>query len=162
MISAIKQGYALSSGNSTLLLYINEIAKVTLAYYGPRLSEPIDLVNYLTPYPMTPGNATVYDEKKAPFLSLDALNLELTTPYKGDYGSPSLVIEGSASPVYDFSFVKGEIRKPEPLDGLPSPHVRGFHRGRNFEQRRYLRFVFVFLEQFKSRCSRRLERQLRT
>ena len=122
MISAIKQGYALSSGNSTLLLYINEIAKVTLAYYGPRLSEPIDLVNYLTPYPMTPGNATVYDEKKAPFLSLDALNLELTTPYKGDYGSPSLVIEGSASPVYDFSFVKGEIRKPEPLDGLPSPH----------------------------------------
>jgi alpha-galactosidase len=122
MIKQISGGFIIEAGNSTMLLEVNEIQKPVLAYYGPKIKEPESVTAFKTPYGTAMGTATVYDEKKAPTLTLDQLNLEISSPYKGDYGSPSLLLEGQTSPVYDFVYQSFEIRKPESLPELPSPH----------------------------------------
>ena len=122
MIKQIDKAYYLAGEASSLLIWINGIGKPVTLYFGPHIEEPKDLKPFLPIIPCAQGSSTVYDEKKAPSLSLDFLDLDLSTPYKGDYGDPSFLIEGTGSPIYDFVFERAEIRKPRDLEGLPSPH----------------------------------------
>jgi len=122
MIKQIDKAYYLAGESSSLLIWINEIGKPVTLYFGPHIEEPKDLKPFLPIIPCAQGSSTIYDEKKAPTLSLDSLDLDLSTPYKGDYGDPSLLIEGMGSPIYDFVFERAEIRQPHDLTGLPSPH----------------------------------------
>lgn len=43
-------------------------------------------------------------------------------PLRGDYHIPSIILETEDSSVFDFRFQKGEIRVPNALCDLPTPH----------------------------------------
>ena len=69
------------------------------------------------------GTSTIYDEAKNPDLSMDLVPLEFSFPHKGDYKSTPILLKNEKfGYVFDFKFAGHEIRKVQPLEGLPTPH----------------------------------------
>jgi alpha-galactosidase len=91
-----------------------------MEYYGAPLPEGEDLSKYVRKNNMV-GTATIYDEKKDKEFSLDTASLEFSTPHKGDYGDPSIILASSKGFVYDFVYEKYEIRKPKEMKDYPNP-----------------------------------------
>ncbi|MDO5330716.1 MAG: alpha-galactosidase [Bacillota bacterium] len=121
MIKKIENGFYLSNQKSSLVLMIEPVSqKPICVHFGAYIADPVDAAT-LYRKPTASGNSTVYDEAKSPILSLDNLPLELSTPFKGDYGDPSLLIEGPRTMIYDFVYESYEIGEGKPLEGLPTP-----------------------------------------
>jgi alpha-galactosidase len=122
MIKQIEGYFLLSTRSSSLLLHVNAIGKFVSEYYGRRLRPDEDFRPLTREYPFAEGTEVIYEEKTNPAVSLNRLKQEYSTPLKGDYGSPSLIIEDANSCLYDFVYDSFLIRDPEPLSGLPTPH----------------------------------------
>ncbi len=120
MIKKLDNEFLLTNSGSSLILHLNELGKLTMEYYGAPLPEGEDLSKYVRKNNMV-GTATIYDEKKDKEFSLDTASLEFSTPHKGDYGDPSIILASSKGFVYDFVYEKDEIRKPKEMKDYPNP-----------------------------------------
>ena len=121
MIRKYDDGFLLGNDSYSLVLRIGSNGKLTCEHFGKPLGELKDLSSLKHDVGTGYGNKTVYDEKNDPTLTLDDIFSEFSTPYKGDYNDPSLIMTSSKGNVFDFKYVSFELKKPEKIKGLPTP-----------------------------------------
>jgi len=114
--------YLISTEKTSLLLYVNELGKLSTEYYGRKISEKTSFPSLTRQYPYGIGTSVLYDEKKSSSFSLDFHKSEFSTPFKSDYNLPSIILSGEESSVFDFVFTEDTLRKPQPIPSLPMPH----------------------------------------
>lgn len=122
MIETNKDYLLLSTKSTSLLLRINEIQKVTAEYYGKKLKNLSEAISLTRTYPYNQGSSISAYPEKNPQLSLDHMKLVCSTLGKGDFFSPSLILENKESSLFDFLYESVEERKPKPIGFLPTPH----------------------------------------
>lgn len=123
-VSMIQQhdlAFLLSTQSTSLLIRVNQVGKVVTEYFGARLPEDADWTPAYERYPLTEGRTVNYSEKD-PGLSLNWISSDFSTPLKGDYGAPSLLLEEETSDLFDFVYSSFEIRPYAPVEGYPNPH----------------------------------------
>lgn len=120
MISILEHDVLLSTKNTSLLFHVNEVNKVSIEYYGPKLLSEEEIPSLIRSYPSSQGDTIVYDDK-FPGYSLEQAKLACATLGKGDLYSPSLILESEASTLYDFTYQKAEKKEAKPLANLPYP-----------------------------------------
>ena len=110
----------LSTKKTSLLLFVNEIKKLTCQYYGKRIAslEEADALTRKRPY--LEGTEIQYNEENP--LSLNHMKLAYSTLGKGDYFAPSMILENEDSTLFDFVVEGFEEIAPQKIDGLPTPH----------------------------------------
>lgn len=113
--------YLISTLATSLLLRVNDNGKVTTEYYGRRLKEDADLRALLTRYGAPKGRSVIYAPAE-PNLSLHDMPSDFSSPLKGDYNNPSIVLEGEATFLYDFVFASSRLGPVEKMKGYPTPH----------------------------------------
>jgi alpha-galactosidase len=111
----------LSTEKTSLLLNVNEVNKVTSDYYGPRLFSIEEAESLVRKYPYNQGDSITYCDEK-PGYCLDHMKLVSSTLGKGDFFSPSLVMENEEGNIFDFVYDSAEVIKPTILEKLPTPH----------------------------------------
>lgn len=118
-----KQGnyYLISTERTSLLLYVNELGKLSTEYYGRKISEKTSFASLSRQYTFAIGTSVLYDEKKSTSFSLDFHKGDFSTPFKSDFNLPSLILTGSSSAVFDFVFESDSLRKSLPIPSLPTP-----------------------------------------
>lgn len=121
MITTKQSDFLLSSKSASLLLHVNEIGKLTTEYFGAKIPSLAETDPLVRKYPYAPGGLPCYDEAHQN-LSLDAIKGDWSTPWKSDYHNPSLLLSNGKTTVFDFVYDSFVVRKPEPIDGLPTPH----------------------------------------
>lgn len=112
----------ISTDKTSLVFYVNEIDKVTMAYYGKRLLHIDECQALIRKYPYNQGSSIDYSSKvKA--LSLDHMKLISSTLGKGDFFSPSVSISNKETSIHDFTFASFEkMNEISVLESLPFPH----------------------------------------
>ncbi|MCR5079162.1 MAG: alpha-galactosidase [Bacilli bacterium] len=111
----------LSTISSTLLLSTLTLDKVTTEYYGPRLVGVEDYSPLLSSYGAPRGRAAILDKEK-PNISLHDIPSDFSTPFLGDYHSPSLIMDSPKGGVFDFRVEKIEVIPHRKKAGYPTPH----------------------------------------
>ena len=126
MIKQYERTYLLSTKNTSLLLHIDDLRKPCTEYYGKRLSEDDDFTSLFSPYALPQGRTVTYpSDIEGKVGCLNDRASDFTTPLRGDFNSPSIVLRGEDSLVFDFQFVSSEIRDYVPMKGYPNPHDAG-------------------------------------
>ena len=124
MIKTNDSVFALNTKTLSYVFHIDETGLVIHDYFGNR----VDLVDFDTKpisvkASVQKGTSTIYDEAKNKELSMDMVPLEFSFPHKGDYKSTPILLKNEKfGYVFDFKFEKYEIRQPQKLEGLPTPH----------------------------------------
>ncbi|MFA6755053.1 MAG: alpha-galactosidase [Bacilli bacterium] len=114
--------FCLSTTNTSYVIRIDETKHVLLEYYGNKINEQVSFEALFNKWSFGVGSSIINDKSLSKSASLDLLTLEVSTPGKGDYNSPSLILKNKNGYVYDFLFEKYEINKnPKKLMHLPSP-----------------------------------------
>lgn len=121
MIKQSDNLFLLSTANTSLLLRVDEGGKPCTEYFGKRIDENDDFQTLISRYPLTQGRAVFYKygEKNG---CLNDIASEYSTPLRGDFNNPSLILRGRDSAVFDFVFVRSEIRELQKMKGYPTPH----------------------------------------
>lgn len=114
--------FHLATFSSSYFVRINEIGKPVCEYYGKRLPDEVDMTPSFALHPLAEGRTVVYDDKKAPGISLNWIANEFSMPLKGDYGNPSLLLKSEKGEVFDFVYKEHKIGKIEQMEGYPTPH----------------------------------------
>lgn len=119
-----KQGsfFLLSTAHTSMLLYVNEVGKLTCQYYGVLLDPKADFAPLTRNHNFAIGTSVLADESKSQSISNDFIKNEYSTPLLGGYSSPSLVLTGEKTAVFDFRYESDSIRKPVAITNLPTPH----------------------------------------
>ena len=121
MIQKIDSSYLLSFGTSSYLLTLSPIGKPILDYFGGSLGEEGNIQGSLFKPTLLPGRAVCYCQEE-PSLSLSCLPLEVSTQTKGDFLTPSVVVEGENKAPVDFRLISSRIEEsPLPPEGYPWP-----------------------------------------
>ena len=124
MIKTNKQVFQLDTSNLSYIFHTDDLGLLYHDYFGNK----VELVDFdVKPIQMKAsvqkGTSTLYDESKNKELSMDLVSLEFSFPHKGDYKSTPILLKNEKfGYVFDFKFIGHEVRKPEPLEGLPTPH----------------------------------------
>ena len=124
MIKTNKQVFQLETSNLSYIFHTDDLGLLFHDYFGSK----VELVNFdVKPIQLKPsvqkGTSTLYDEAKNDQLSMDLVPLESSFPHKGDYKSTPILLKNEKfGYVFDFKFQGHEIRKIQPLEGLPTPH----------------------------------------
>ena len=124
MIKTNKQVFQLETSNLSYIFHTDDLRLLYHDYFGSK----VELVDFdVKPIQLKPsvqkGTSTLYDEAKNDQLSMDLVPLELSFPHKGDYKSTPILLKNEKfGYVFDFKFQGHEIRKIQPLEGLPTPH----------------------------------------
>lgn len=113
--------FLLSTESTSLLLRVDEGGKPCTEYFGKRIDEDDDFQTLISRYPLTQGRAIFYKygDKN---VSLNDIASEYSTPLRGDFNNPSLVLRSRDSAVFDFVFDHSEIREFQKMKGYPTPH----------------------------------------
>ncbi len=119
MIQKIDRSYLLSFGTSSYLISFLPIGKPILDYYGSSIGDGV--AGSLFRPTLLPGRAVCYS-KEEPSCSLSFLPLETSTQAKGDFLTPSLLLEGGSPTPVDFRLSSSRIEdRPLPPEGYPWP-----------------------------------------
>jgi alpha-galactosidase len=122
MIKAIKSGFLLSAGDSSIVLFEDAHKKVSTEYFGLRVPDGEgDASAYAEKRAYAPGTSISYDESDPSYVE-DRVKGEFSTLLKGDFHTPSLMISNDETSIFDFRLARSEIRKPKELKTLPTPH----------------------------------------
>lgn len=121
MFTQEKDYFLFSTATTSLVLHVNEVGKLVCEYYGSRISSLEEAPSLTSPHPFIQGTSLAYDEKHQN-VSLDYLHNEFSTPGKGDFHAPSLVLSEGQEVVFDFVYDSFEVKTPEKIPGLPTPH----------------------------------------
>ncbi|MCI7065425.1 MAG: alpha-galactosidase, partial [Bacilli bacterium] len=112
--------FLLSSKDTSLLIHVNEVKKVSLEYLGKRIDSLDYIDGVIRSYPYLQGSEILYDKEKTGY-SLNQAKLLFSTLGKGDFFSPSCLLKSDSLSVFDFCFDHAEIKTPETLASLPCP-----------------------------------------
>ncbi|MCR5491773.1 MAG: alpha-galactosidase [Bacilli bacterium] len=121
MIKQKENLFLLSTNNTSLLLRVDEGGKPCTEYFGRRIDEDDDHQTLISRYPLTQGRAIFYPQGERNGC-LNDIASEYSTPLRGDFNNPSLVLRSRESAVFDFVFTHSEIRPFEKMKGYPTPH----------------------------------------
>lgn len=124
MIKTKENVFALNTDKISYVFHADKTGLLIHDYFGKK----VDLVDFDTkPFSVKAsvqkGTAVIYDFKKNDQLSMDFVPLEFSFPHKGDYRSTPILLKNEKyGYVFDFKFDGFEIREPQKLEGLPTPH----------------------------------------
>ena len=124
MIKTNEKVFHLQTNTLSYIFHTDDLGLLFHDYFGNK----VELVNFdVKPIQVKPsvqkGTSTLYDEAKNDQLSMDLVPLEFSFPHKGDYKSTPILLKNEKfGYVFDFKFAGHEIRKVQPLEGLPTPH----------------------------------------
>ncbi len=124
MIKTNESVFHLQTNTLSYIFHTDDLGLLFHDYFGNK----VELVDFdVKPIRLKPsvqkGTSTIYDEAKNPNVSMDLVPLELSFPHKGDYKSTPILLKNEKfGYVFDFKFAGHEIRKVQPLEGLPTPH----------------------------------------
>ena len=121
MIEFNEDTLLVSTKDTSLLFHVNEAKKVTMDYYGKRISYMKEASALIRTYPYIQGSSINYSKDTGP-LCLDQMKLISSSLGKGDFFSPSVIISNKETSIHDFAFASFEKRKVEKIDFLPFPH----------------------------------------
>lgn len=121
MITSENSYFLLSGKSTSMLVHITPNKKVVTEYFGSRLFSLKEATALTRTYPTGQGTSLTYDEE-TPAVSLDYLKADFATAGRGDYAWPSLILSNKDGGVFDFIFQSAEVRKPQNIVGLPTPH----------------------------------------
>lgn len=117
MVSESNGYFLLSTRSTSLVLSTKFSSHLTLAYYGPRIKSLEEVPSLDVKINFPKGHSVLSSS-----YSLDALPLMVSTPGRGDYFSPSVVLSSSLGSVYDFRYSRFETLKEIPSSPFPVPH----------------------------------------
>ena len=104
----------LDSKNTTYLLRVTQTGHLEKLYYGRRLKDEAYVEGLVQPREVGLGTGVAYSEE-APLMFLENTCLETSTPGKGDYRSPAVVVEyGKGLQTLDFVYKGHRIFKGKP------------------------------------------------
>ena len=83
--------FLLSSKDTSLLIHVNEVKKVSLEYLGKRIDSLDYIDGVIRSYPYLQGSEILYDKEKTGY-SLNQAKLLFSTLGKGDFFSPSCLL----------------------------------------------------------------------
>ena len=96
MIRKFDDVFKLDTKNTTYLIRVSKFNHILNDYYGRKiLDESFDFSK--EKYNAPSGTAVNYSEEDFNYV-LDTLSLEISSPYKGDYKEPSLIVDNSRHP----------------------------------------------------------------
>ena len=122
MITCKDRLFHLKTKKTSYVLRINDISHLVLEYYGSRLDDFTDISPIMEKWPYAYGSSVIYDEAKDKACSLDLISLEVSSVGKGDYREPSIKVRSADGYVYDFVYLRHEVRRVvQALEELPSP-----------------------------------------
>ena len=124
MIKTKENVFVLNTNKISYVFHADKTGLLIHDYFGKK----IDLVDFDTK-PLSvkasvqKGTAVIYDTSKNDQLSMDMVPLEFSFPHKGDFRStPILLKNDKYGYVFDFKFDSSEVKAPEKLKDLPTPH----------------------------------------
>lgn len=104
----------LDSKNTTYIIRITETGHLENIYYGRKLKQDAYVEALVQPREIAVGTGVAYSEKN-PLMFLETACLETSTPGKGDYRSPAVVVEyGKGLQTLDFVYKAHRIVKGKP------------------------------------------------
>jgi len=121
MIATENNFFLLSGKSTSLLLHISDEKKVVTEYFGGKILNLSEALSLSRKYPFAQGSSVTYDEKN-PSSCLNQIKADFSTAGRGDFAFPSLVLSNKDGGIFDFVYDSFEIRKPQQILGLPTPH----------------------------------------
>ncbi|MDC7239376.1 MAG: alpha-galactosidase [Spirochaetales bacterium] len=149
MIHISEEGklFHIQTAETSYIMGVSPFGHLCHYYYGPRLKQREKMENLFRPLSLPYGNSTSYSADN-PAYSLGQIGREESTPGKGDYRRPSLILRDreTGDGVYDFLFQDFtlEEEKKELMD-LPSALKAGESNSRTLTIRLKDRSRNVFL-----------------
>ena len=124
MIRKFDDVFKLDTKNTTYLIRVSKFNHILNDYYGRKiLDESFDFSK--EKYNAPSGTAVNYSEEDFNYV-LDTLSLEISSPYKGDYKEPSLIVDNSRDFILDLVYLDYEIKDElTKLETLPSIKGKG-------------------------------------
>ena len=108
MIRKFDDVFKLDTKNTTYLIRVSNFNHILNDYYGRKiLDESFDFSK--EKYNAPSGTAVNYSEEDFNYV-LDTLSLEISSPYKGDYKEPSLIVDNSRDFILDLVYLDYEIK----------------------------------------------------
>ena len=122
MINAINNYFKIDTKNTSYIIKISKFNHVLNCFYGGRIEDQESYYFAEEKYGAPSGTATNYKEEDYNYV-LDALSLEVSSPLKGDYKEPSIIIDNGNDFILDLVYQGYTINKQfTKLTTLPSPH----------------------------------------
>jgi len=113
----------LSTRSLSLLFSSRQQGKLTLEYFGTKIREEEIPSLLFGPYFLFQGSEVpMGEDEKSASLSENELPLVVSALGRGDYFSPSVLLENEKTPVFDFRVVAMEKGKNEASSPFPLPH----------------------------------------
>ena len=134
MIRKFDDVFKLDTKNTTYLIRVSKFNHILNDYYGRKiLDESFDFSK--EKYNAPSGTAVNYSEEDFNYV-LDTLSLEISSPYKGDYKEPSLIVDNSRDFILDLVYldyeIKDELTKLENhFENLKNVHVSALEENGN-------------------------------
>ena len=124
MIKTKENVFVINTEKLSYVFHADETGLLFHDYFGKK----IDLVDFdvkalSVKASVMKGTSTIYDASLNDQLSMDMVPLEFSFPHKGDYRTTPILLKNEKyGYVFDFKFSSFEIREPQKLEGLPTPH----------------------------------------
>ena len=125
MIVEKKLHFILNTANTTYIFRVDETNHLEHLYYGRSIKNSDNFIAMYDKHSIGKGNMVSYSEEH-PNYTLDNIALEYSSPGKGDYREPSIVVRGNdGNTCGDFLYVEHRIinGKPRSFSGLPESHI---------------------------------------
>lgn len=124
MIKTNESVFLLETNTLSYIFHKDDLGLLVHDYFGNKVElVDFDVKPIQLKLSVQKGTSTMYDESKNKEVSMDMLPLEFSFPHKGDYKSTPILLKNEKfGYVFDFKFAGHEIRKIQPLEGLPTPH----------------------------------------
>ena len=120
MIKKINNYFKLDTKNSSYIIFITKFNHVVCNYYGNYIFDSGDLFFTNEKYNAPTGTSVNYSEEDYNYV-LDNLSLEVSTPFKGDFKEPSIIIDNGKNFILDLVYQDYEIHEADTkMKTLPS------------------------------------------
>ncbi len=120
MIKKINNYFKLDTKNNTYIIYITKFKHVVCNYFGSYIQDEGELFFSNEKFNAPTGTSVNYSEEDYNYV-LDNIALEVSSPLKGDFKEPSLIIDNGNDFILDLIYQDYEIHETDTkLKTLPS------------------------------------------
>ena len=122
MILSKENVFHLSTNDTSYILFVDKSNHVGLQYYGTILPILNDYEPIKEKLKYSYGTSVISENEENAQISLDYTTLEYSTPGRGDYNEPSIILKNNDGYIFDFVYDSYSLEKEEiKLKELPSP-----------------------------------------
>lgn len=122
MIKYLNDIFKIDTKNTSYIIRISKFNHVFNDYYGSKIIDEDNFEFSKEKYATTGGTTVTYLEEDCNYI-LDNYSLEVSSPGKGDFKEPSIIIDNTKDFILDLKYQNYEIKECfTPLKDLPSPH----------------------------------------